>query len=139
LQPNGSSDAALNIISQQLQFLANQIAHLQGGAPQPYTNGPSAHSQLNGKQVTATPVNHEPDISAEEMVEIKKPFGATARIERVVQGLDDKQMAFLANLTKEYNAKTKKSKEQTQQHRAYMADPRVVSGFRPLTKEVVYP
>jgi amino acid adenylation domain-containing protein len=136
--PNGNSDAALNIISQQLQFLANQIAHLQGGAPQPYTNG-VAHSQLNGKQVTATPVNHEPDISAEEMVEIKKPFGATARIERVVQGLDDKQMAFLGNLTKEYNAKTKKSKEQTQQHRAYMADPRVVSGFRPLTKEVVYP
>jgi amino acid adenylation domain-containing protein len=135
---NGSSDAALNIISQQLQFLANQIAHLQGGAPQPYTNG-VAHSQLNGKQVTPTVVNHEPDISAEEMVEIKKPFGATARIERVVQGLNDKQMAFLAHLTKEYNAKTKKSKEQTQQHRAYMADPRVVSGFRPLTKEVVYP
>jgi amino acid adenylation domain-containing protein len=136
--PNGNSDAALNIISQQLQFLANQIAHLQGGAPQPYTNG-AALSQLNGKQVAPTTVTDEPDISAEEMVEIKKPFGATARIERVLQGLNDKQMAFLAHLTKEYNAKTKKSKEQTQQHRAYMADPRVVSGFRPLTKEVVYP
>ncbi|MCQ6959018.1 polyketide synthase [Mucilaginibacter aquariorum] len=135
---NGSSDAALNIISQQLQLLASQIAHLQGGAPQPYTNG-AAYPQLNGKQASPVIPNHESDISPEEMVEIKKPFGATARIEKVVRGLDDKQMAFLANLTQKYNAKTQKSKEQTQQHRAYMADPRVVSGFRPLTKEVVYP
>jgi glutamate-1-semialdehyde aminotransferase len=79
------------------------------------------------------------DISAEEMVELKKPFGATARIERQVQGISEKQQAFIDKLTKDYNTKTQKSKEQTQAHRPYMADPRVVSGFRPLTKEMVYP
>jgi amino acid adenylation domain-containing protein len=136
---NGSSDVALSMINQQLQLLASQIAHLQGGGtPQPFNNTVPA-SQLKGEPVAPPALDQDPDISPEEMVEIKKPFGATARIERKVQELDNKQMAFLANLTKKYNEKTKKSKEQTQQHRAYMADPRVVSGFRPLTKEVVYP
>ncbi|MES2061088.1 MAG: amino acid adenylation domain-containing protein [Bacteroidota bacterium] len=143
---NGSTDVALGIINQQLQLLASQIAHLQGteypkvtmvtiAAPLPG----SGKGQLKGEPVAPPALDQEPDITPEEMVEIKKPFGATARIERKVQELDDKQMAFLAKLTKDYNEKTKQSKEQTQQHRAYMADPRVVSGFRPLTKEVVYP
>ncbi|MBB5395406.1 polyketide synthase [Mucilaginibacter sp. AK015] len=134
--PNSSSNATLNNISQQLQFLANQIAHLQGGEVKvtQVVLPPPPINMSNG-----TLLHQEPDITPEEMAEIKKPFGATARIERKVQELDDKQMAFLAELTKKYNEKTKRSKEQTQQHRAYMADPRVVSGFRPLTKEVVYP
>ncbi|TEW65765.1 amino acid adenylation domain-containing protein [Mucilaginibacter phyllosphaerae] len=141
--PAGGNDMALSMISQQLQLLASQISHLQGGAPvqqiqQPYSNGVPP-SQLKGEPVAPPALDQEPDISPEEMVEIKKPFGATARIERVVQGLDARQMDFLADLTRKYNEKTKKSKEQTQQHRPYMADPRVVSGFRPLTKEVVYP
>jgi glutamate-1-semialdehyde aminotransferase/malonyl CoA-acyl carrier protein transacylase/acyl carrier protein len=144
---NGSTDVALSMINQQLQLLASQIAHLQGGSDYPkvtkVTIAPPpprlSNDQLKGEPVAPPALDQEPDISAEEMVEIKKPFGATARIERKVQELDEKQMAFLAKLTKDYNEKTKKSKEQTQQHRPYMADPRVVSGFRPLTKEVVYP
>src|ERR1019366_7785806 len=79
------------------------------------------------------------DLTPEEMVEVKKPFGATARIEKQVQGLNEKQQTFLSRLTQRYNSKTKSSKEYTQKHRSYMADPRVVSGFRPLTKEIVYP
>jgi amino acid adenylation domain-containing protein len=131
---NGSADVALGIINQQLQLLASQIAHLQGGS--------SPAVKVTQVILPPPPIGvfkSEPDITPEEMAEIKKPFGATARIERRVQELDDKQMAFLAKLTKDYNEKTRKSKEQTQRHRAYMADPRVVSGFRPLTKEVVYP
>ena len=79
------------------------------------------------------------DLTPEEQIEVKKPFGATARIEKQVQGLSDKQQLFLSELTARYNKKTGGSKAYTQKHRAYMADPRVVSGFRPLTKEVVYP
>jgi amino acid adenylation domain-containing protein len=135
------SDVALGMISQQLQLLASQIAQLQGGEVKvtQVTLPPPPIGEFKGEPVAPPALDQEPEISAEEMVEIKKPFGATARIERKVQELDDKQMAFLARLTKDYNEKTKKSKQQTQQHRAYMADPRVVSGFRPLTKEVVYP
>ncbi len=38
-----------------------------------------------------------------------------------------------------YTARTKASKEWTQDHRGVMADPRVVTGFRPAVKELVYP
>src|SRR5690606_31212068 len=66
------------------------------------------------------------------------PFGATAKIERQSEELSLKQKEYLNNLILRYNTKTKKSKEYTQRHRAYMADPRVVSGFKPATKEIVY-
>ena len=37
-----------------------------------------------------------------------------------------------------YVERTAKFKAYTEQHRAHMADPRVVNGFRPLTKEIIY-
>ena len=52
--------------------------------------------------------------------------------------LNEKQQAFLDKLILRYNQKTRLSKEYTEEHRSYMADPRVVSGFKPLTKELVY-
>jgi glutamate-1-semialdehyde aminotransferase/acyl carrier protein len=79
------------------------------------------------------------DINADEEKEIKKPFGASPRIEKQSQELDSVQSRFLKDLIVRYNLKTKASKEYTQKHRDYMADPRVVSGFRPLTKEIIYP
>ncbi|TFF36330.1 polyketide synthase [Mucilaginibacter psychrotolerans] len=147
------SNQVLTMIAQQLQLLASQVALMQGGNtgyPQPVRTttvqltpppvqvqqGNSAQSPVAKPAISLAPAS---DISAEEMVELKKPFGATARIERQVQGLAPKQQALIAKLTKDYNEKTKTSKAQTQQHRPYMADPRVVSGFRPLTKELVYP
>ncbi|MFL9484063.1 amino acid adenylation domain-containing protein [Chitinophagaceae bacterium LWZ2-11] len=78
-------------------------------------------------------------LTQEEAIETKKPFGAVARIERNATRLTQAQTAFLAELTKAYNLKTKASKEYTQAHRSYMADPRVVTGFKPMTKEIVYP
>src|SRR5690606_41944744 len=72
------------------------------------------------------------------LVELKKPFGATAKIERQSSELNARQKVWLDSLIRRYNNKTQKSKDYTQKHRAYMADPRVVSGFRPPTKEIVY-
>jgi len=149
------STQALNMIAQQLQLLASQVATMQGGAvshPQQVRTTtvvlhpppvPASMHPINEKHPTVAPPGMElepqPEITAEELAELKKPFGATARIERQVQGISNKQQAFIDKLTTDYNNKTKTSKEQTQQHRPYMADPRVVSGFRPLTKELVYP
>ena len=77
--------------------------------------------------------------SAEEEKEVKKPFGAVARIEKSQTGqFSATQQQWLANLTKTYNQKTIKSKEYTQQHRAHLADPRVVTGFKPHLKEMIY-
>ncbi|SDN01108.1 amino acid adenylation domain-containing protein [Daejeonella rubra] len=78
-------------------------------------------------------------ISPDEAKEISKPFGASPRIEKQSQELNPAQASFLAELIKRYNTKTQGSKSYTQKHRSYMADPRVVSGFRPLTKEIIYP
>jgi amino acid adenylation domain-containing protein len=54
-------------------------------------------------------------------------------------GLTDAQKAHIADLVAAYNAKTKSSKALTEKNRAVLADPRVVAGFRPEWKELIYP
>ena len=76
---------------------------------------------------------------SDEVPDVKKPFGAAARIETNIQsGLTLAQQALIDNLSKQYNRKTLKSKEYTQKNRKNLADPRVVTGFRPLTREITY-
>lgn len=148
-----STDSALGLIAQQLQILAKQVALLQGGNPEATpvtpTVAPAALQQgnLNAPPPPAAPATAKAppaeappaDLTPEEELEIKKPFGATARIERQATELTGKQQDFLKHLTLRYTQRTAGSKAYAQQHRAHMADPRVVSGFKPLTKEVVYP
>ena len=127
------NDGAIGLISQQILLLSQQIALMQGNS------GVVPNIGSQPAAVAATPKkNVELEVSAEELVELKKPFGATAKIERLATELSPKQKAFVENLSKRYIAKTKASKDYTQEHRAYTADPRVVSGFRPATKELVY-
>ncbi|MDT3400981.1 polyketide synthase [Mucilaginibacter terrae] len=132
-----SNGDALTIISQQLQQLAAQVAQLQG---QPYQAATPRHYANNTTVLlpSAQSPTAQPELTAEEAVEIKKPFGAIARIEKRSEALNEDQQQYLADLVKRYNEKTKSSKAYTQQHRARMADPRVVSGFKPATKELVY-
>jgi glutamate-1-semialdehyde aminotransferase len=78
-------------------------------------------------------------VSAEEEKEVKKPFGAVARIEKTVNGqFTEKQQEWLNKFSAAYIARTKASKAYTQEHRAHLADPRVVTGFRPHLKEIIY-
>jgi amino acid adenylation domain-containing protein len=134
----GNNDLIIGLISQQLQLLTNQLALLQNG------NGIQQSVAIQNHSIPApvtvpvkSPIAYE--LTPEEQIELKKPFGATARIEKQTLELNNKQAAFLKELTAQYNIKTGASKAQTQKDRPYMADPRVVSGFRPLTKEIVYP
>ncbi|MDR6337940.1 amino acid adenylation domain-containing protein [Filimonas zeae] len=115
------SDAPLDVIMRQLADLSRQVAALQqpGKVMQKVT--PSA-------ALTVT-----------EQQELKKPFGAAARIDKKGTALSGIQQQFLDALTARYTARTGKSKAYTQEHRWHMADPRVVSGFKPQTKELVYP
>jgi amino acid adenylation domain-containing protein len=67
-------------------------------------------------------------------------FGAGARIERRRgDALSQPQAAALEALSQRYLARTGRSRAFAQQHRAQLADPRTVSGFRPGIKELVYP
>lgn len=138
-----ASDSALGLIAQQLQILAKQVALMQGGVPvAPATVAPAAPPVPASQPVALVherAVTVPTDLTPEEAIEIKKPFGATARIDRHVTELTPMQQQFLGQLTTRYNQKTAASKAYSQQHRAQMADPRVVSGFKPLTKELVYP
>jgi amino acid adenylation domain-containing protein len=136
--PASNGNIALDLIAQQLQILAKQVTLLQTGNA-PVSLNPTGQSYQHSAEKIV--VNHSStnELTPEEAIEIKKPFGATAHIDRQVTELTSKQYTFLTELTLSYNRKTEKSKKYAQEHRSYMADPRVVSGFKPLTKEIVYP
>ena len=70
----------------------------------------------------------------------KEAFGAAARIivEKTTQ-MTPEQQEKLQSFFRTYIEKTKTSKEFTQDHRKHHADPRVVTGFKPESKEIIYP
>ena len=75
----------------------------------------------------------------EDAPELKKAFGAQAKIIRErVDDLTPTQRAWLDDFIRRYTRKTAKSKAFTQAHRKHMADPRVVTGFKPQLKEIIY-
>jgi glutamate-1-semialdehyde aminotransferase len=65
-----------------------------------------------------------------------------SRIERKVSDafqLDAKQRIYLDQFLADYANRTPSSKAFAQRHRRHLADPRAVSGFHPVWKEIVYP
>ncbi len=55
------------------------------------------------------------------------------------ESLTPQQRQHIDDLTMRYTKRTAESKRQTQEHRAVLADPRAVAGFRSEWKELVYP
>ena len=53
--------------------------------------------------------------------------------------LTSRQQQYIAEFVARYTTRTAGSKEKTQEFRQVLADPRVVAGFRPEWKEMVYP
>ncbi len=75
-----------------------------------------------------------------EFYDAQKAFGAAPRItQRGNAELDARQRARLEAFQRRYTARTAGSKRFAAEHRGIMADPRAVTGFRPATKEFVYP
>ena len=141
------------VIEQQLQLMAKQLAALQGSPVGALDGATAPRAAVATESVPVVqPVPHvasaTPAVApspaaapaAPEEIEItKKPFGAIARISLHAQELSPKQRARLDALTRRYTSRTKSSKQWTQENRSTMADPRVVTGFRPAIKELVYP
>ncbi|PIB30037.1 hypothetical protein BFP77_04640 [Maribacter sp. 4U21] len=149
MMANPNNNTALGLISQQLQLLGQQLNLLQGNGAIQNVQVSNNDSQVQQSQpivtgdnsmlrpsVSATPTD---ELSEEEKIELKKPFGASPRIEKKSTQVDGRHHAFLNSIIQRYNKKTAGSKAYSQRHRAHMADPRVVSGFKPATKELVYP
>lgn len=116
---------AIQLLQQQLESLSQQFASLKLGG------------KINQPVPVATQVKGS--LSPEQPEEESKPFGAIARIERSSYTLSLKSKRFLQIFQNEYNSKTQKSKFFAQENRKKMADPRVVTGFKPAIKELVYP
>ncbi|MBS1583426.1 MAG: amino acid adenylation domain-containing protein [Bacteroidetes bacterium] len=108
------------------------LAHGAGsvaGAPSPAATGTRATD--HGQPTAASALEDAP--------ELKKAFGAQARISKErTDDLTPQQRAWFDDFVRRYTAKTAKSKAFTQENRRPMADPRVVTGFKPQTKELVY-
>ncbi len=117
------------------QLFAQQIALLQGGAvAQPTSAATIAPTTIPAQTaaVAQTPVT-------KESTELKgyTPFKP---LQKSISGnLTTRQIEHINALTAFYNKRTSLSKQKTQESRTYLADPRVVAGFRVQWKELIYP
>lgn len=143
----GPTDPVIDLFERQLQIMAEQLAVLRGQEPSAARQQPTGRvnpAPQPMKVVTdpvpsATATPRKALIPVAEAPPVRQAFGAGARIERQATSLSDVQLPFLAKLTQRYTRKTAASKAYAQENRRWMADPRAVTGFKPLTKELVYP
>jgi amino acid adenylation domain-containing protein len=137
-QSNNQNTAALGLIAQQLQLLGKQMELLQGNNL--IQQNEFIQDTIQQSEPIVFTKNAQVDLrTPEEIAEHQKPFGASPRIEKKANEMSHSQKEFLNGLIVSYTKKTGASKSYTQKYRSIMADPRVVSGFKPLTKEIVYP
>jgi amino acid adenylation domain-containing protein len=134
LRPNSPSASGLEaIINRQLELMSQQIMLLSG----------------NKIQSSIAPVVGAPNLQMQSVAEkknkinvtnVKEAFGAQARISTEKSThLTDVQNNRIKEFFAKYTEKTKGSKKFTQDNRKNHADPRVVTGFKPENKEIVYP
>ena len=145
-------DLVREVIQQQMLLMAQQLALLGGqstmsaaatagssaiapspsladAVPSPTASNPAAVATLALATGPAPEVVH---------YDVKKAFGAIARIHTQTGEITARQRARLDAFIRRYVERTAKSKAYTTTHRGRLADPRVVNGFRPLTKEITY-
>ncbi len=145
----GNGGVVQQVIAQQMQLMAQQLALLAGRSQPSNENAPSVAPAMAVQPVSSSAATNAAAASAtapagvaEEAgpvrYDVKKAFGAIARIHTQGSALTERQLARLDSFIRRYTERTKKSKAYTTEHRPHMADPRVVNGFRPMTKEIVY-
>ncbi|WP_254422931.1 polyketide synthase [Rhodanobacter sp. B05] len=139
-----NTDYVQQVIAQQMQLMAQQLALLAGN-PNPPTGALAAPAASLPALPAAVVAPVAPAAVDEETAlahtkyDVKKAFGAIARINTAGDlQLTARQQARLDQFIQRYVARTRKSKEYTEAERPHMADPRVVNGFRPMLKEIVY-
>jgi glutamate-1-semialdehyde aminotransferase/acyl carrier protein len=142
------------VIEQQLRLMSMQMDLLRGAtlpsdAPVVSLPAPTATADAPAPPpVEARPAPApreaareagEDEAAAAQKYDVKKAFGAIAKIHTANAALTPRMQARIDALIRRYTTRTRRSREHTQQYRAQHADPRVVSGFRPALKELCYP
>jgi acyl transferase domain-containing protein/glutamate-1-semialdehyde aminotransferase/NRPS condensation-like uncharacterized protein len=131
------------IMFQQLQVMSEQLDVLRGKSLSTKSLLSSQNEQSHWTHQTAASVVHFPNKTQQNQVSFKsnqtvsKAFSGVEPPPAKELNLLQKQYlkAFIANYTK----KTQTSKQRAQAYRPVLADSRSVAGFRPSTKEMVYP
>jgi natural product biosynthesis luciferase-like monooxygenase protein/amino acid adenylation domain-containing protein len=114
----------LNQMAQQLAAITKQLEALRQSA--------------NGATQTAQPVE-QPLQNGPAEPEPKRHGPFRPIDQRAASAISDSLQKHLASLTSRYVARTKKSKEQTQEDRKNFSDPRTAGSFNRAWKEMVYP
>ena len=142
-----------DLIQQQMQIMQQQLALLAAASmgrapamaapvpvaqPAPVAQATAAPAASAPVAAASQPVQDEEAALAHTSYDVKKAFGAIARIHSTQTELTDRQRARLEAFMRRYIERTRASKDYTARHRDHLADPRVVNGFRPLLKEMIY-
>jgi amino acid adenylation domain-containing protein len=145
-----NSSAIESLVQQQLQIMATQLELLRGSPSLPPTPAasieqfaqiytPSNHDNGNGNGNGKRSMSNISLETPSAKLAPQTPAPGVKINKSVDNSLNSAQKQALANIIQRYVARTKASKQQAQEHRQYLADPRTVSGFSPLLKEMVYP
>ena len=149
LMPVGAplaGSALQQLIQQQMQLMAQQLA-LLGGQPialaAPAAAMPAQAAPVVARASAPAPIavasESTPEAPAATSL-VDKPFGASPRLTlSAKQEFTPAQRAWLDDFVQRCDARFGKSKSFSQKYRKVMADPRVVTGFNPLWKDLVYP
>jgi acyl transferase domain-containing protein len=121
------------VISQQLQLMTQQLALLGQNSSQSIVLPENVESQ---PATVIRPVKPQ-QTPAPELLRSRIELPNAAKNQ--AKTLTDEQRVHLDKIIHTYTQRTQKSKEFAGTHRAYLADPRTVSGFNPTIKEMVYP
>ncbi|MBC8007725.1 MAG: aminotransferase class III-fold pyridoxal phosphate-dependent enzyme, partial [Prolixibacteraceae bacterium] len=136
---NSSPEAFMQqVIQQQMLLMAQQLALLGGaGGTQGVSTIPGVPGASSDNSASAS-LGQEAEPIKSVTYDVKKAFGAIARIHTQGNALTERQRTRLDQFIRRYAEKTAASKAFTAKHRTHLADPRVVNNFRPQTKEITY-
>lgn len=159
--PPQAGGALHHLLQQQMQLMSQQLSLLSGHSVVATAVGPAvaptdgAAAVRQAPPAVAVPQDVDPIRSVSQphaittesgegsqpsiKALVEKPFGASARITLERQEMTPDQQQWLQSFIKRYNERSGTSKSFSQEHRKRMADPRVVTGFNPLWKDLVYP
>ena len=147
---NGLFSQQLQVIQQQLALLSGQpltFASAPASGPTDFQVAPTSTTSVAQVPAAASSPSAPASVTKTSTIAVdptdedqsKRVFGAMAKISKVSDKLGPIQKASIEAFQKAYNEKTKSSKQRTQDARKMMADPRVVTGFKPVLKEMIYP
>ncbi len=135
---DGHGNFMQRVIQQQMALMSQQLALLGGAAVAPAAASQPAPISSVPVSATAPPSGLTTATEGAVRYDAKKAFGAIARIHTQKSEITDRQRVRLGAFIRRYAERTLRSRLYTEQNRGQLADPRVVNGFRPMTKEITY-